>query len=818
MNITDPWVLPRGVIITPVEKLPAKVREQVDARDDDFAISRPQSRTTSRILDSQAAALLRQFETPNTIAQAVIDYSQDISCDPERMLEEALPMLLEMIDSRLLVPPDSEKAGEIEPSWQAGDRVAECEVLQCFQALEDSEIYQVRRISGEMAALKILRAGSRAESHRMFDREAAILRHLAGTVAPALLDAGVWEGRPYLLLEWCEGLDVGAAAAQMHSEQSVEAQRKLLDLCCQILRTYSLLHGQGVIHSDIHPGNIVVDETNRVRLVDFGLAWEEKTNREFGEPLRGGVGFYFEPEYAEAAGKGQQPPGASRLGEQYALAALIYSLLTGAHYLDFFLGKEQMMRQILEAPPVPFARRSLAPWPEVESILFRALSKNPSARFASVSEFADALSVVEAPERGWLSGASAVDPSALDRVVERSIARVGFSESLVRTGLSTAPKSSVTFGAAGIAYALYRIACQRSDSALLSLADVWCSRAAFDPDTRESYYNPELEITPETVGLISPYHTLSGVHAVQTLVSHAMCDVASQAAALQGFIEVSQKPCDNLDLALGRSGTLLLASLLLDTLEDGDVPIEPLLDFGNHTMNSIWREIEKQPAVREGTKITYLGIAHGWAGILYAALNWHRSSSAKLPSDFEERLQQLADCAEPARRGLRWPCVLPQGRQGGRASYMPGWCNGSAGHIFLLTAAHGVFHEDSYLRLAEWAAWHAWESRDSISNLCCGLAGQAYGLLNFYKHTGENVWLERAKELAARAAEWDTSSYAALKFVPESLYKGEMGVALLAAELSAPQTACMPFFEPEGWSKRLPANILPCKSGLFHEG
>ena len=803
MSITDPWVLPKGIIITPVEELSAKLREQVDASDGDFAISRPQSRTPSRILDPQSAALLKEFETPNTIGQAVAHYSIALNVDPERTLEDALPMLTQLIGWRLLVPPDSEDAEEIQASFQTGATAVNCELLQCLQALEDSEIYQVRRATGEVAALKILRSGSKPESSRMLAREAAILRHLAGTVSPALLDAGVWEGRPYLLLEWCEGVDAGSAAGHLHQDRSVEAQGKLFGLCCQILQAYSRLHQQGVTHSDIHPRNILVDEANHVKIVDFGLARQENADREFGEPPRGGVGFFFEPEYAAAVSQGHQPPGASRRGEQYALAALLYSLIVGAQYVDFSLTKDEMMRQILEDAPVPLAQRGVAAWPELESVLARALSKDPATRFASLVDFADALGAVEVPEGGWFLDASAKDPMALDRVLDRSLARVGFGGGLVRSGLVTAPKASLTYGAAGIAYALYRIACGRQDAALLSLADVWCSRAISDPENVESFYNPDIEITPEIVGSISPYHTLSGVHAVRALVSHAMCDVATQGAALEGFIAMSQKPCDNLDLALGRSGTLLVTSLLLDTLgEGGLLKPEPLVDFGSRTMDAVWREIDEQPPIREGTAITYLGIAHGWAGMLYAALNWRRASGAELPPHFEERLQELAECAEPAGRGVRWPWVLPEGRQGGPANYMPGWCNGSAGYIFLWTAAHGMFREDAYLRLAERAAWNTWESTDSISNLCCGLAGQAYGLLNFYKHTGETVWLERARELAFRAAAWEPGNYTALKLAPESLYKGEVGVAVLASELSAPESACMPFFEPEGWPER----------------
>jgi serine/threonine-protein kinase len=588
----------------------------------------------------------------------------------------------------------------------------------------------------------------------------------------------------------------------LYRDRSAEAQRKLFELCCEILHVYSRLHEHGVIHSDIHPRNLLVDDANHVTIVDFGLAWEENVNQQFGEPTRGGVGFYFEPEYAAAVRQGRQPPAASQLGEQYALAALLYSLLTGTNYVDFSLTRDEMMRQIEEDTPMPFAQRDMAAWPEVESVLARALSKDPSVRFDSVSAFADSLSVVPLPEGGWMPAAPAADQAALNRVLDRALTRVGFSGDLVYSGLTTAPKASLTYGAAGIAYALYRIACGRQDADLLSLADVWCRRALSAPDNLESYYNSEIEITPEIVGQTAPYHTLSGIHAVQALVSHAMCDVPSQAAALEGFMAASQKPCDNLDLALGRSGTLLVSSLLLDTLGEGDVLSRaPLMTFGDEIMESVWQELEQQPPIREGTLITYPGIAHGWAGILYAALCWHESSGTELPSGLEDRLQQLMECAEPLGHGVRWPWVLPLGRKGGAASYMPGWCNGTAGHIFLWTAAHRRFHDDTYLRIAEKTAWNAWETTSSVTNLCCGFAGQAYGLLNFYKHTGESFWLERARELASRAAAWNSQNYTAFKLAPESLYKGEMGVAVLAADLSAPQAACMPFFEPEGWRR-----------------
>jgi len=175
--------------------------------------------------------------------------------------------------------------------------------------------------------------------------------------------------------------------------------------------------------------------------------------------------------------------------------------------------------------------------------------------------------------------------------------------------------------------------------------------------------------------------------------------------------------------------------------------------------------------------------------------SWCQSSNGALPDSLKERLQQLAECAEPIGRGIRWKRkIRKQGRE--RAyDYVSSWCNGSAGFIHLWTLAHRMFREQRYFTLAEKTAWNVWEDPDKMTNLCCGLAGRAYGLLNLYKHTGEKAWLHRAQELANRAAVGITAS----TLHENSLYKEQVGVAVLAADLSRPEMSSMPFFEQEGW-------------------
>jgi len=396
--------------------------------------------------------------------------------------------------------------------------------------------------------------------------------------------------------------------------------------------------------------------------------------------------------------------------------------------------------------------------------------------------------------------------AGLREVKERLLKKVGLSGPLLAGPALSAPFNSVNYGAAGIAYALYRMACAGEDAELLALADAWAGRAVRQISDEGAFYNEEIGITKETMGETSLYHSPAGVYAVQALVAQASGNARLQQLATSSFIEASSKDNEKLDVTLGRAGTILGSAFLLSAAEASLSPemqtMERLRSFGRESAAKLWQTMEGFGAIRESKELSNLGIAHGWAGLLYSILCWSAVSHDPLPAKIGIRLQQLGECAEPVGRGLRWPRDLtPRANQQG--GYMPGWCHGTAGYVFLWTLAHNMLEDPGYLALAEGAAWSAWETAGPIGNLCCGMAGQAYALLNFYRHTGENVWLSRARDAARYAvvAQEESSSqpgYEQFAFRTESLYKGELGIAVLAADLERPEQSCMPLFEIEG--------------------
>jgi len=765
MAITDPLLLPADVLLVPVADLAEEVRRQFPHGEGDFAISRPRSRSTSRVLDAGAAALLGEFRSPRTVVDAVIRYSRAHEADPEAVLEQCYPMIESLLAAGFLAEEGSAEADDIQPSLVPGEEIAGFEVLGCVQTLEDTELYQVR--TGERAAaLKIERsaaAGREGHGGALFEREAAILRHLDGAGAPRLLATGDFEGRRWLATDWCPGIDAASAAAELRRGEPDSTG--LLALCRAVLAAYAGLHERGVIHGDVHPRNILVAGGGRVQLVDFGLArWEGAG--ELGRPRRAGVAFYYEPEAAAAMRSGARMPPPSRAGEQHAVAALVYQLLTGSHYRDFSLEKGEMLRQIAEEPPLPFAERGAEPWPEVETALARALGKEPPARFPGIGDLLAALSAAAPPPRPRPS--AGVPPA--EALLARVLARVGPGGDLFREGLPEPPRITVSYGAAGIACGLHRIALARDDAELLALADLWALRAARGRGDEGDVYSTSAEITPETVGRSSIHHSATGVHCVRALIAWALGVPAERRQSLQAFLEAIREPCPEPDLTLGRSGFLLAGSLLLDTLAEGAPEAGPLIERGERILRDLWRELDGMPPLSAAGHEASLGMAHGWAGFLYAA------------------------CARPWGRGLRWR--WGRGREGRWGiSSMAGWCNGSAGFVYLWTLAHRMSGEPLHRQLAEGAAWNAWEAPDANGSLCCGLAGRAYALLHLHKHGGGEEWLPRARELAGRA----TLAIERTAEAPDSLYKGAVGVAVLAADLARPEEAVFPFFEEEGW-------------------
>ncbi len=796
-EITDSWILPDDVMFIPVEALSQRDRDQLDASDGGFALTRRYARSPSKLLDNHSVQLLEQFRSATQITEAIIAHGKSHGLDPRDVLKRAYPLLLSCIDSRFLVPPDSTATSRIVPILVPQDVVDGLEIVRCINLLEDMEVYQARR-GHEVVAVKMVRPDQSDLVAGRLRREIAVLRQLDGNIAPRLLADGVFEGRQYLALEWCHGVNPTTIAQEAGTEPDGSAELLRVGQC--VLDAYVRLHKRGLLHGDVHPKNILVDGHANVRIVDFEYARViDSRSKHLDDVPRAGVIHYLEPEYAEALLAHRAVPLASPAGEQYSVAALLYHILTGDRYADFPLDRTEGLRQIVEQPPRPFSQRRRPPWPAVEEILGRALSKDPEKRFPSMGSFAEALRAIDdIPSRAPRLRGAPTEPD-LHEFRKNIIERLDLSGPLFSNGFQGRLLCSVTNGSAGIAYALYRMACVTEDPRLLAAADGWIGRAERHLTDSGAFYDEAINITPETVGWTSPYHTESGVHCVRALISLAVGDGATADGAVGRFLEASAHPTDNVDVMLGQAGTLLACTNLLSAVRNRSaVSTTRLAEFGDELLHSICKPLELDPPIDHAGSAN-LGIAHGWAGLLYTVSRWCMVRRSDLPDFVERRLDELADCAEPSGRGVAWRW-LEKGDPRGKLTYASGWCNGSAGFVFLWTLADRLFRRERFAELAEQAAWNTWESMAGPPHLCCGEAGRAYALLNLYRHNGGQTWLNRARALATRAVERRDQIGDDDPLVSErSLYRGPVGIAVLIADLHRPEDACMPFFEDEGW-------------------
>jgi eukaryotic-like serine/threonine-protein kinase len=796
MITLEPLILPPDVMIVPVEELPPDLRDQIDHNDGDCSVTRPRTRATSSIVDAQTAALLERFRTPATIVDAVIAYSAAVGADPRTTLDEAFAVLAGFVNDGLLVPPGSELARPIETTLVPGAALGGFEIVAPVHVVVDTEVYLARSPGGEAAALKVAREGSQKRMRRAFAREAVILGGLDGRVTPRLLGQGDAEGLPFLATSWCPGCDVHEAASEARRLGGREGRAALLALAERIVWAYAQLHAQDVLHGDVHPRNVLAGGEGTVKIIDFGLASRMPPPGTPAGGVRGGIDFFMEPEMAQARLAGRRPPAVSAAGEQYSVAALVYLLLTGAHTHLFALEEQEMLRQLVEEPCLPFEGHWVDDLRGVAHVVGRALAKQPGLRYASLADMYLAFRDAADDDLRTRSRVAPARPEsgAARLLLDDVLARLAVPGGELLADGPGAPTASVFNGAAGYAYALLRLAGIRGDEVLLGQADLWSMRALRDSPEPDAFWNAELEIVPEVVGDRSLYHTLGGVHAVASLVAGARGDEPAQQAALQAFIQTAGLPCEPLDVAFGRAGLLLGCALLLEGLPPGTS--DGLLRMLGDTLSeSLTGQIAAQPEIPACSELRYLGAAHGWAGVLFAQLRWHEATGATPGPALRGRLAQLAGLGQPAGRGTHWPHSA--GATAWANPIPAGWCNGAAGYVPLWTLAHCLTGDDVYAQLAQTAAWAAYEGPDGPGDLCCGLAGRAYAMLNVYRHGCGDAWLARARDLADRAAV--SVCRAALR--RDSLYKGEIGVALLAADLEDPSHSCMPLFEGEGWRR-----------------
>ncbi len=189
-------------------------------------------------------------------------------------------------------------------------------------------VYLVERDDGQYrrrVAIKILRPSPDAEElHRRFLAERQILASLDHPNIALLLDGGVTEGQlPYLVMEYVEGLPI-TTYCDRHRLGIRARLRLFLEVCAAVRHAHYNL----VVHRDLKPGNILVTEDGRVKLLDFGIAKLLNPGlAAVAQPVTRTEFRMMTPEYASPEQVQGEP--LSTASDVYALGVILYELLVG---------------------------------------------------------------------------------------------------------------------------------------------------------------------------------------------------------------------------------------------------------------------------------------------------------------------------------------------------------------------------------------------------------------------------------------------------------------------------------------------------------
>jgi serine/threonine protein kinase len=242
---------------------------------------------------------------------------------------------------------------------------------------------------GTPVAIKVIRSDLKGDSEvvQRFVNEARAAATLKGEHIARVFDVGMLEsGEPYMVMEQLEGVSLD----QYVAERGALTCSETVDIALQVCEGLDEAHAVGLVHRDIKPANLFLarrpDDRLSVKILDFGIAKRIDTaapaltnpGKSVGSP------WYMSPEQMLT------PSSVDVHADVWSLGVLLFELLTARLPFE---GESipQVCANVLAAPAPPPSQYRADLGPELDAIVLRCLEKEPSRRFASVRELAQAL-------------------------------------------------------------------------------------------------------------------------------------------------------------------------------------------------------------------------------------------------------------------------------------------------------------------------------------------------------------------------------------------------------------------------------------------
>jgi tetratricopeptide (TPR) repeat protein/predicted Ser/Thr protein kinase len=253
----------------------------------------------------------------------------------------------------------------------------------------------IQNSTGRQVAIKVLKRdlplSSDAAALMRFEREIEILSRLKHPNIVTVHDCGRDHGRVFLVMDYVDGRSLDTWIDREKS--AARPLDQTLDLFARICDGVNAAHLRGVIHRDLKPGNILVDERGEPHVLDFGLAKFEQGSAIGGVPSRDptmtitgqfvGSLPWASPEQAEG-----RVDALDVRTDVYSLGVLLYQVLTGRFPYPVAGRLSDVVRNIVESEPIRPSTIERRIDRELETIVLKCLAKEPARRYQNAGDIA----------------------------------------------------------------------------------------------------------------------------------------------------------------------------------------------------------------------------------------------------------------------------------------------------------------------------------------------------------------------------------------------------------------------------------------------
>lgn len=239
-----------------------------------------------------------------------------------------------------------------------------------------------------IVAVKVLRTelGENQEFLNRFNVEAQAAASLSNPNIVSVYDVGEENGIHYIVMEYVEGVPLKEYIKRMGRLSWQETVKIAIEIC----KGLAAAHAKNIIHRDIKPQNIIVTNTGAIKVADFGIARAATTSTMTAENDVLGSVYYFSPEQARGGFVDTRT-------DIYSLGVVMYEMLTGHVPYDGDSPVAIAMKHIENTPASITAADPSVP-ASVESIVFKAMQKDTSRRYQTITEMErDLVRVISDP-------------------------------------------------------------------------------------------------------------------------------------------------------------------------------------------------------------------------------------------------------------------------------------------------------------------------------------------------------------------------------------------------------------------------------------